>query len=274
MVYRIAVRSPPPYVRSTVTRNSQAPQVLYAIGLIGLGILALVYGNFAEIGQTVPQSIPGRIGFVYASGILMVLCGVGLLFSRTTALSIRIVLPYLIVGFLVQSPTLVLPPRIEVNWESIAEVAAITSGAWILFATRSGFGDGSRWAFATGEKGLRIARVLFGLALLPIGLSHFAYYDNTFGLVPAGMPFRAGWVYLTGLGHIAAGLGVLFSVVPRLAATLEAGMLGVFTTVVWIPRLAAAPTSRDLWLEFVVSWTIASSAWLVAASFAKKSQTA
>jgi uncharacterized membrane protein len=258
----------------TVNRSSQAPLVFFAIGIIGLGILALVFGDFAEVGQTVAAWVPGRTGLAYASGVVMLLGGLGLLPRRTTALSVRILLPFLIVGFLLQVPTLVMTPLVEVNWESAGEVAVLVSGMWVLFATRSGLEEGSRVAFATGDKGIRIARIIFAVALLPIGLSHFAYLEHTVSLVPAWLPFRTGWACLTGAGHIAAGLGVLFSVVPRLAAAMEAGMLGVFTLVVWAPRIVATPMGdRGLWTEFVVSWAITAAAWLVADSFATKDST-
>jgi uncharacterized membrane protein len=254
-----------------VNRSSQAPTIFFAIGIIGLGVLTLVFGDFVEVGQTVAAWVPGRTGLAYASGIVMLLGGIGLLLPRTAALSARILLPFLILGFLSQAPTLVITPLVEVNWESAGEVAILVSGMWVLFATRSAVGDRSRFAFATGERGLRIARIIFGLWLIPIGISHFAYLENTVSLVPPWLPFRTGWAYVTGAGHIAAGLGVLFSIVPRLAAAMEAGMLAVFTLLVWAPRIVAAPAGgRGLWTEFVVSWTITAAAWLVAASFATK----
>ena len=253
-----------------MSRNSQAPVKFFAIGLIGLGIVALVFGDFAEVGQPVAKWVPGRTALVYASGIVMLLGGIGLLLRRTTALSIRILFPFLIVGFLLKVPALVTAPLVEVNWESAGELAVLLSGGWILFATRSGLGEGSPLAFATGERGLRIARILFGAALLPIGLSHFVYLKYTAELVPAWLPFRPAWVCVTGAGHIAAGLGVLFSVVPRLAATMEAGMLGVFTLLVWVPRIVAGPATLNTWTEFFASWAISAGAWLVAESFATK----
>lgn len=45
-------------------------------------------------------------------------------------------------------------------------------------------------------------------------------------LVPTWLPLRVSWVYLTGAGHVAAGLAILIGVVPRLAAVLEAATLG------------------------------------------------
>lgn len=82
--------------------------------------------------------------------------------------------------------------------------------------------------------------------------------------------FPDGWAYLTGAGHIAAGLGVLFSVLPRVAAWAEAGMLSVFTLLVWIPAILAAPRTRLPWTAFFISWTIASAVWAVAQNISPK----
>ncbi len=94
------------------------------------------------------------------------------------------------------------------------------------------------------------------------------YADQTVGLVPSWLPERAWWAYLAGAGHIAAGLGVLFSVFPRLAATMEAGMITAFTLLVWVPEVAASPSSRLQWTATLVSWTIGAAAWVVADSSA------
>jgi uncharacterized membrane protein len=159
-------------------------------------------------------------------------------------------------------------PLVEVNWLGFGEIAVIVAGGWVLFAAERAGRKSYNLGFATGERGLRIARLLFALALIPIGLSHFVYARETIGFVPAWLPFRGGWAYLTGAGHIAAGLGVLFGVVPRLAAMLEAGMIGVFTALVWVPLVVAAPTSQLPWTGFLISWTIGAAAWVVAGSLA------
>jgi hypothetical protein len=76
---------------------------------------------------------------------------------------------------------------------------------------------------------------------------------------------------LTGVGQIAAGIGVLFSIYPRIAATAEAGMLSLFTLLVWGPAILAAPTTRLPWTAFFISWAIAAGAWVVADNVPKKS---
>jgi hypothetical protein len=91
---------------------------------------------------------------------------------------------------------------------------------------------------------------------------------QTADLVPAWLPYRIGWACVTGAGQIACGLGVLFSVPPRVAARTEAVMISLFTLLVWGPAILAAPTTWMPWTAFFISWAIASAAWAVAQNIA------
>ena len=86
--------------------------------------------------------------------------------------------------------------------------------------------------------------------------------------MPGWLPYRTGWAYLTGIGQMACGIGVIFSIYPRVAATAEAAMLSLFTLLVWIPAIVVAPTARLPWTAFFISWAITSSAWLLATDMA------
>jgi uncharacterized membrane protein YphA (DoxX/SURF4 family) len=152
-------------------------------------------------------------------------------------------------------------PMIEANWMGTAEIVVIVAAGWVLVASLS---KGSLQP-VIGEHGTHIAQLAFGVALIPLGISHFVYSKQTIAFVPSWLPFRAGWAYLGGAGHLAAGLGVLFGVLPRLAARLEAAMIGVFTVLAWGPAAVTAPT-RLQWTGLLVSWTIAAAAWVVAES--------
>jgi hypothetical protein len=44
----------------------------------------------------------------------------------------------------------------------------------------------------------------------------------------------------------------------------EAGMISVFTLLVWGPKILAAPKARLPWTAFFISWAIGSAAWVVA----------
>jgi uncharacterized membrane protein len=253
-----------------MTRTQQPALTLFAVGMIGLGILALIYGDFALVWQPVAQWIPGRTVLAYGSGLLMLLTGVGLLIRAAAAWSARILFPYLIVWALLKVPALVVAPQIEAVWLGFGELAVLLAGGWVLFARLAGLRDGSPLAFLTGEKGIYLARILFAVSLIPIGLSHLVYVKETVELVPAWLPYRVGWAYLTGAGQIACGLGVLFSILPRVAAWAEAGMISLFTLLVWAPAILAAPRTRLPWTAFFISWAIASAAWVVAQNIAPK----
>ena len=255
-----------------MTRSQQPGLTLFAVGMIGLGILALIYGDFAMVWQPVAPWIPGRTVLAYASGVIMLLGGIGLLVRAAATWSIRILFPYLVVWALLKVPALFVAPGMEAVWLGIGELTVLLAGGWVLFARLGGLREGSPLSFATGEKGVRMARVLFAVSLIPIGLSHIVYVQPTADLVPSWLPYRIGWAYLTGAGQIACGLGVLFSIFPRVAAWAEAGMISLFTLLVWGPKIVAAPHTRLNWTAFFISWAIASAAWVVAQNIAPKVQ--
>jgi len=230
-------------------------RLAFALPLIGLGVLAFIYGDFALQWQPVPAWVPARAALAYATGVVMIATGVGLLFARSAALATRVLFVYLLIWFLLKVPPLFTAPLFEANWLGDGELAMLVAAGWVLFASSTGRRD---------DRAMKAVRFLFGFSLLPIGLSHFFYLQPTVGFVPSWLPFRTFWAYLGGAGHIAAGLGVIFGVVPRLAATLEAAMIGIFTALVWLPGVIAAPTNRLQWTAMFMSWIIAASAWVVA----------
>jgi len=193
--------------------------------------------------------------------------------KRGTLMANWLLLGYLVLWILLlKVPPVLQAPLIEVNWESLSEIAVVMAAAWVLSAEH---GPGPRvWnrLLPTGERGVQLARWVFGAALLPIGLSHFFYIKETISLVPSWMPGRAGWAYVCGAAHIAAGLGVLTATLPRLAAAFEAVMVTGFTLLVWCPAVFAAPSDPARWSETMISWIIGAGALVVADSYRRPYQ--
>jgi len=245
-------------------KDRQQPALtLFVIGLLALGVLALVYGDFALVWQPVPAWIPARTAVAYSSGVLMLLLGAGLLAPPSRAWASRILFPYLILWALLKVPDIVTHPGIEGSWLGLGELTLLLSGGWTFFARLSHLPQGSALVFFSDERGVRMARILFALSIVPIGLSHIVYAQATAGYVPHWLPFRRGWAYLTGAGQIASGLGVLFNVLRRIAAWAEAGQITLYTLLVWLPALVAAPTRLN-WTAFFISWIFGAAAWAVA----------
>src|SRR4051794_24731442 len=173
----------------------QPAAALFALGMIGLGVLALIYGDFAMGWQPVAPWVPGRTALAYGSGVLMLMCGAGLLFRGTAAWSVRILFPYLIAWTLLKVPALIVAPRIEGVWLGFGELAVLLAGGWVLFARLAALREGSMLDFAVGDSGVRIAKYLFAIWVIPIGLSHFLYVKETINLIPTWIPFRLFWAY-------------------------------------------------------------------------------
>lgn len=244
--------------------DSQQPALtLFAIGLLGLGVLALIYGDFALVWQPVPAWLPARTALAYFSGVLMILLGAGLLIPASRLWSVRILFPYLIMWALLKLPDVVTKPGTEASWLGLGELTLLLSGGWTLFARLGRIPRALPLGFLAGERGVRMARILFAVSIVPIGLSHLVYVDATVGFVPHWLPFRKGWAYLTGAGQIASGLGVFFNVLPRVAAWAEAGQITLYTLLVWLPALVTAPTRLN-WTAFFISWIFGAAACAVA----------
>ena len=240
---------------------------LFAIGLLGLGGLALGYGDFALVWRPVPAWLPARTAVAYASGVLMILLGLGLLVAPVRKWAVRVLLPYLFLWALLKVPDVVSKPGTEGSWLGLGELTLLLAGGWTLFAVFGDIPSESPFGFLAGGRGVQAASYLFAVSIVPIGLSHIVYVDATAGFVPHWLPAPRAWAYLTGAGQIASGLGVLFNVLPRLAAWAEAGQITVYTLLVWLPALLTAPTRLNR-TAFAISWIFGAAAWVVAQNMA------
>jgi len=230
--------------------------------------MGLSKGTFVPVWQPVPTWVLAREPLAYLCAFISLACGIGLLWQRTAAVAARVLFVSLMVWLLVlRLPNFFFEtPLVLVAW-TFGSTAVMVAAAWVLYVSFATDRDRQRLGRFAGETGVRIARVLYGLSLVPFGLAHFMYLDATTVLIPGWLPWHAAWAYFTGATFIAAGLAVAVGVFARSAAALSTLQMGLFSLIVWVPRVLAGGLNDFQWGEFVVTWALTAGAWVVADSY-------
>jgi uncharacterized membrane protein YphA (DoxX/SURF4 family) len=226
--------------------------VFYGLGAIALGFIGLTFGDFALQWQPVPKDLSAHHLLALFSAATMLALGLAVLWRRTARpAAAGLALAYL--GWVaLHGPAALAEPASIASWLGVAETLSLSVGGLALFAMLA----------EPPSQQLRLAaRLLYGLCPLVFGLSHFAYASFTASMVPAWIPYPLFWAYATGVGHLAAGLAILFGVVPRPAATLLTGMMGSFVVLLHIPRVMASPSSQLEWTMTAVALSLTGAAW-------------
>jgi uncharacterized membrane protein len=246
---------------------ASAGHAAYAAIMIALGIQGFIKGDFGIIWQGVPDGLPGSAVLAYVCAFVSLASGIGLLFRRTAAYAAGALLTLNILWFLAwRVHGLIVASLVEGTWSS-GETLVMMAGAWVLFDWFATDWDRRHFPWATGGRGLRIARVLYGVGLIPFGYAHFAYIEVTADLVPGWIPWHLGWAWLTGVAFVVAGVAIVVGVCARLAAVLSVWQMGLFFVLVWIPKAMAGGLSPFQWGEFASNLALVAAGWVVADSY-------
>jgi uncharacterized membrane protein len=245
-------------------------RILFSIAMMGMGVLSLCFQDFAAPWQPVPAGFAFRSLLACLSGGFLLGAGISLWLKRAAAPAALLLSATWALWTLIRiAQSLANPAHLGV-WLGVCENLAIVSGALILYATLAP--NRPQAGFLAGENAQRRAQVLFAVACVIFGLSHFVYADFTAKMIPAWLPYHWGLAYFTGAGHLAAGIAILAMRFSRLAATLEAVMMTTFVVLVHIPSIGAVPapfwgpTYQVQWTLLAGALTLAASAWCIADS--------
>lgn len=238
-------------------------QLLFAASFAAIGALSMDLHGFAAAYELLPKWLAAHDAALVIFAAVLLAGGLALFVPRTArAASLVLAACLLLRLLLLHVPRLAAHPLVEGMWESMSENLICLAGAWTIYSMLA------RDAETGARSGsIRAGQVIFALALPAIGLSHFFYLNMTAPLIPAWIPFHVALAYFTGAAWIAAAVGMLFNVLPRLAATLTAIMVSLFTLLVWVPMVVAAPANVADWSELCTSAAITGAAWAVAESY-------
>jgi uncharacterized membrane protein YphA (DoxX/SURF4 family) len=241
--------------------------LVFALTMVAIGIMGIASGGFGAIWGGVPKTLPDRQLLAYGCSFISLGCGAALLADRTAAPAAFVLSAFLIVWtILFKVPFIIKSPLVEVAYQSCGENLVLIAGAWILFGSLANERKNGGLAKLAGPTGRRTAYMIYGLALIAFGFSHFAYLNLTVPLVPGWLPQPLFWAYFTGSIYIATGFLIVTGLAIRLGAVISAVQIALITFLVWGPFVLKGPLSFESLGEPVVSWALTAAAFVVAES--------
>jgi uncharacterized membrane protein len=255
-----------PRERGVTLQRFEPSRVVFAILIILIGLWGLVRSGFVAIWAPGIGPAVLRLPIAFGCSLVSFVTGIGLLWPRFTSIAARMLLAFLCLWLVcAKGLPLVRAPTVLVSWESLGEMAVVLSAGWALAVAVDR--SAPRRASKITEMG---PNIVYGLALIAFGAAHLGYSAFTASLVPAWLPWHLAWVYLTAATYIAAGIALVVGPRAQLAATLSAVQMALFGLLVWLPRIALAPTDADTLNETTISFMLAASGWVIATAIAHR----
>lgn len=252
-------------------------RMIYALAVLGFGVLCLVYLDFLNSLQPVPEWLPGYRLLAVATGLVLAAGGLALLAGyRMPLAGLALAVLFASSTVLLHVPGAVAEPALLRSpfWIRFFESLSLAAAALILAGIAA---DRPRW--------ITLGRNAFGIALPVFGILHFIYPESVAALVavsPVSWPWPLFWAWLTGAGHFAAGVAVLTGIWARPATILAGAMYASWALTLHLPRIVGelAPRSvefpagyggdRPELTSLLVCVAFWGAAWIVAGSFARQ----
>lgn len=230
----------------------------------GLGVLR---PELVSIWGPVSAALPGHGPLVSVISLIAMAAGVGLLVRGLAVYAARLLFFALLLwGLVVRLPRFFQMPLFAAFW-TVVPLMVIVAATWVLYVWLAGDWDRSHLGIVVGERGLRMAQILYGLCLIFFGVAHFMDVKDTVTLVPHWLPAPLFFAYFTGCTFVAAGLAAVFGVLARLAMTLSVVQIASFLLLVWVPIVAGGARGPFQWSETILNVALCAGAWVVADSY-------
>jgi len=237
---------------------------IYGAAAIALGIVGLVWGDFAAVWQPVPPETPAYVILAYVAALLQCGAGAALQWRRTAAAGALVLAALCTIFALLWARRLFEHPEIFAIWLGVAEQIALALGALAVYVCQRPADE--RFALQLSFA----CRLVFGLCLVVFGVAHFLYVTETAAMVPAWLPPGPRiWALATGAAHLLAGLALLSGIRALLAARLLTAMFVGFGLLVWLPQLFSTPHEHMPWAGNAINFFLIGAAWAVADMIAR-----
>jgi uncharacterized membrane protein YphA (DoxX/SURF4 family) len=233
---------------------------VYGVSTIALGVIGLVWADFANDWQRVPKDVPYREAFACTAALYELLGGAAILWRRTARVgAMMLALIYSVFAWLWVLPVVASPQVYDV-WGNFFEefslvIAAVVICLWLTPPDS-----------VLAGRTVQIARC-YGICVISFALEHLFYVRETATFVPAWIPpGQLFWAIATAFFFLLAAFSILSGILAGLASRLLTAMIVGFEVLVWAPRLFAFPPEHFSWAGNGICLVLAGGSWVVADS--------
>ena len=219
-------------------------RLFFALALLGLGAECFVYREFV-VGRAPPwpDGVPGKLAFVYCSGVVVMLTGVAIIgrrWGRPAALALGVLV--FAWAFVRHLPLVAADSLLAGTWTRAGKALAIFGGAFAIAATLPPIPDKTRtgWRHVANATGpfVRLGQISLATYLIIAGSQHFKFTKVVVTLFPAWFPGNTiWWTQLAGTLLITFGIGLMIQRAAAIAGLLTGLMIFSWFWIVHLPRV-------------------------------------
>jgi len=238
---------------------------VFGLAAIALGLIGLVFADFAAVWQPVPKDLPRYTDLAYGAAAAQIVAGLALQWRRTAGAGALLLAALYSVFAFYWAQRVAGFAEIFGTWSGFAEQVALVAAALVAFAI-------ALPPASSAARGLaQIGRLIFGLCLIAFGAAHFLYMKETATMVPDWMPpGRQEWALVTGVLLVMAGLALLADIAALVAAQLLTVMFAAFGLLVWGPQILGHPESHLVWAGNAINLALMGAAWVMTDAIAAR----
>jgi uncharacterized membrane protein len=235
---------------------SRAGIYVYGAAAICLGVIGLVWGDFAMTWQRVPADVPYREALAYMAAVWEICAGVAILLrqsARTGALLLTMLYSLFALSWLFQIAS---TPLVYDPWGNLFEELSLVIAGLVVYASLAP--RGSIWAGKTAA----ISRS-YGICVISFALVHIVYFSAVVNFIPKWIPGHVFWAVTTTACFLMAAFAILSGILAGLASRLLTAMIVGFEVLAWAPQLFDSPHVHFVWSGNGICLAMAGAAWVV-----------
>lgn len=248
-----------------------AGRYLFAVALLGFGLIQLITGNLPSEFIPLPPGMKGKIIIAWITGIIFIASAICIIinkFSKSGAVAAgTIFFLFLVYPHSIKLLSNVYNPS---EWVAFLETLCFSSIALVLASTLPNDKFINAKCNNTLNKCAIAGKYIFAIAIIIFGIQHFMYEKFIVTLVPSWIPFKIFWLYLVKAGFILTGISIILNFKTRLGLTLLGIMFLSWVLILHGPRVAATPKIEPEWTSFFVALAMCSGCFTLTSQTKKK----